>query len=121
MKKGLSDPELFAIFFTSSITPTPITIPTQILPSFLLAVGIGATVHLLAMFFKDYNKGGSKERALSFALGHSGLAIIMTSMTTAAGMLSFFTSELAPVANLGVFASVGIMIALANTLVLMPA
>ena len=106
---------------TMAIFGTPITIPTQILPSFLLAVGIGATVHLLAMFFKDYNKGGSKERALSFALGHSGLAIIMTSLTTAAGMLSFFTSELAPVADLGIYASIGIMIALLNTIVLMPA
>jgi len=104
-----------------AIFGTPITIPTQILPSFLLAVGIGATVHLLSMFFKDYNKAGSKERALSFALGHSGLAIIMTSLTTAAGMLSFSTSELAPVADLGIFASVGIMIALLNTIVLMPA
>jgi len=112
---------LLATVGVMAIFNTPITIPTQILPSFLLAVGIGATVHLLAMFFKDYNKGASKERALSFALGHSGLAIIMTSLTTAAGMLSFSTSELAPVADLGIFASIGIMIALLNTIVLMPA
>lgn len=35
---------------TMAYLGTPITIPTQILPSFLLAVGIGAVVHLLAMF-----------------------------------------------------------------------
>ena len=71
-----------------SLSKTAITIPPQILPSFLLAVGIGATVHLLAMFFKEFNKNGSKEDAIVFALGHSGLAIIMTSLTTAAGLLS---------------------------------
>jgi len=104
-----------------SLSGTSITIPTQILPSFLLAVGIGATVHLLAMFFKHFNEHGSKEGAISFALGHSGLAIIMTSLTTAAGLLSFSSAEIAPIADLGIFAAVGIMIALINTIVLMPA
>ncbi|MCW8895131.1 efflux RND transporter permease subunit [Sulfurimonas sp.] len=103
-----------------SLSGTPFTIPTQILPSFLLAVGIGATVHLLVIFYKHFNENGSKEKAISYALGHSGLAIIMTSITTAAGLLSFGIAELAPVADLGIFAAIGIMIALINTIVLLP-
>ena len=104
-----------------ALSGTPITIPTQILPSFLLAVGIGATVHLLAMFFKHFNENGSRQRAVAYALGHSGLAIVMTSLTTAAGLLSFVTAEVAPISDLGAFASIGVMIALVNTLLLMPA
>lgn len=104
-----------------AFTGTPITIPTQILPSFLLAVGIGAVVHLLAMFFKDFNENKDKNKAISYSLGHSGLAIIMTSLTTAAGLLSFATADLAPIANLGIFAAFGVMVALLNTLVLLPA
>lgn len=104
-----------------AFTGTPITIPTQILPSFLLAVGIGAVVHLLAMFFKDFNQNKDKNKAISYSLGHSGLAIIMTSLTTAAGLLSFATADLAPIADLGIFAAFGVMIALLNTLVLLPA
>ena len=104
-----------------SLVGTPITIPTQILPSFLLAVGIGAVVHLLAMFFKDLNENGDKNRAISYSLGHSGLAIIMTSLTTAAGLLSFSTAAIAPIADLGIFAALGVMIALVNTLILLPA
>jgi len=104
-----------------ALVGTPITIPTQILPSFLLAVGIGAVVHLLAMFFKHLNEHNDKHRAISYSLGHSGLAIIMTSLTTAAGLLSFSTALIAPIADLGIFAAVGIMIALLNTLVLLPA
>lgn len=106
---------------TMALVGTPITIPTQILPSFLLAVGIGAVVHLLAMFFKHLNENGDKHKAISYSLGHSGLAIIMTSLTTAAGLLSFSTAAIAPIADLGVFAAVGIMIALLNTLILLPA
>jgi predicted RND superfamily exporter protein len=104
-----------------ALAGTPITIPTQIIPSFLLAVGIGATVHLLAMFFKDFNIHGSKSKAVVFALGHSGLPIIMTSLTTAAGLLSFSTAEIAPIADLGIYAAIGIMIALVNTIILLPA
>jgi predicted RND superfamily exporter protein len=106
---------------TMALVGTPITIPTQILPSFLLAVGIGAVVHLLAMFFKHLNENGNKNKAISYSLGHSGLAIVMTSLTTAAGMLSFSTALIAPIADLGIFAAIGIMIALVNTLILLPA
>ena len=106
---------------TMALIGTPITIPTQILPSFLLAVGIGAVVHILAMFFKDLNKNGDKNGAVVYALGHSGLAIIMTSLTTAAGLLSFSTAAISPIADLGIFAAVGIMIALVNTMILLPA
>ncbi len=104
-----------------ALVGTPITIPTQILPSFLLAVGIGAVVHLLAMFFKDLNENLDKKQAITYALGHSGLAIIMTSLTTAAGLLSFSTASIAPIADLGIFAATGVMIALINTLILLPA
>ena len=104
-----------------AIVGTPITIPTQILPSFLLAVGIGAVVHLLSMFFKHLNENGDKKKAISYSLGHSGLAIIMTSLTTAAGLLSFSTASIAPIADLGIFAAIGVLIALLNTLILLPA
>jgi predicted RND superfamily exporter protein len=103
------------------LTGTPFTIPTQIIPSFLLAVGVGATVHMLAIFYKHFNEHGSKTKAISYALGHSGLAIIITSLTTAAGLLSFGIAEIAPIADMGIFAAVGIMIAMINTIVLLPA
>ncbi|MCW8837657.1 MAG: MMPL family transporter [Thiovulaceae bacterium] len=104
-----------------ALVGTPITIPTQILPSFLLAVGIGAVVHLLAMFYKHLNENDDRLKAISYSLGHSGLAIIMTSLTTAAGLLSFSSAEIAPIADLGVFAALGVMIALLNTIVFLPA
>lgn len=109
----------------------PIKLPTQILPSFLLAVGVGASVHLLAVFFqrlqllhegKETTESDShKEAAISYALGHSGLAIVMTSLTTAAGLASFAGAEVAPISDLGIVAAIGVLIALLYTLVLTPA
>jgi hydrophobe/amphiphile efflux-3 (HAE3) family protein len=100
---------------------TPIKLPTQILPSFLLAVCVGASVHILAIFFHRFQKTGDKEASIVYALGHSGLACVMTHITTAAGLLSFAASQLAPVADIGLYASFGVMIALIYTLVLLPA
>ena len=100
---------------------TPIKLPTQILPSFLLAVCVGASVHILAIFFHRFQATGDKEASIAYALGHSGLACVMTHITTAAGLLSFSTSKIAPIADIGLYAGFGIMIALVYTLVLLPA
>ena len=104
-----------------AIFGAPITVVTQILPSFLLAVAVGASIHLLSIFFKQFNLSKDKKASLRYAMGHSGLAIVMTSLTTAAGLWSFSFSELAPVADLGKFASAGVVIGLLYTLVLLPA
>jgi len=102
-------------------TGTSIHVPTQILPSFLLAVGVGDSVHLLAIFYERVRRGDERTDALAHALGHSGLALVLTSVTTAAGLASFASAGLAPIAALGVFAPIGVMIALTLSLTLLPA
>jgi predicted RND superfamily exporter protein len=104
-----------------ALSGVPITAMTQILPSLLLAVGVGASVHLLAMFYKKYDDVKDKKAAISYALGHSGLAIFMTSLTTAASLAAFSFSDIAPVANLGVFSALGVGYQLILTLVFLPA
>lgn len=98
-----------------------ITLPIQILPSFLLAIGVGGSVHLLVIFFQKLAGGSSREDALARALGHSGLAIVMTNLTTAGGLASFASASLAPLAAFGVVGPVGTLLCLAFTLVLLPA
>jgi hypothetical protein len=107
----------------------PVKLPTQILPSFLIAVGVGASVHILAVFFRRYRllqgegdapPGDAKETAIVYALGHSGLAVVMTSLTTAAGLASFAGAQVAPISDLGIVAASGVMLSLVYTLVLLP-
>ncbi len=97
-----------------------IKMPTMILPSFILAVGVGASVHVLSIFFQNFQKY-DKNEALTRALGHSGLPIIMTSLTTAAGLASFSWADIAPVADLGRFAALGVMLSLLYTIIFLPA
>ncbi|MDQ7085821.1 MAG: MMPL family transporter [Sulfurovum sp.] len=100
---------------------TAFKLPTQIVPSLLMAVSVGATVHILSIFFDAFNRTGNKKEALSYTLAHSGLAIAMTSVTTAIGVGSFSGSEVAPISDLGTFASLGVMVSLVLTLTLLPA
>ncbi len=102
-------------------TGTKLTIISQILPSFLLAVGVGYSVHLLVIYYRHLRDHGDKEEAISFAMGHSGLAILMTSLTTAGGLFSFVPVKVEPVSDLGLFGAAGVLICVFFTLVLLPA
>jgi len=103
----------------------PIQTITQIIPSFLLAVGVGAAIHVLAIFFQQYDASGGtakdKRNAVIYTYKHSGFAIAITSLTTAAGLISFASSDISAVARLGVFASLGVLLLLAYVLLLLPA
>ena len=104
-----------------SLSGTSIGVGTQILPSFLLCVGVCDAVHLLAIYYQRLKAGDAREQAISFTLGHSGLAIVMTSLTTMGGLGSFMAAELKPITDIGIFAPIGVFFALIFTLVLMPA
>jgi predicted RND superfamily exporter protein len=99
----------------------PFTPSTQNLPSFLLVVGVGGSVHILSIFYRRFDAGHGKEEALCHALEHSGLAVMMTSLTTAGGMASFAFADLTPLTGLGIAAPIGVMLAMTYGLVLLPA
>ncbi|NRA40668.1 MAG: MMPL family transporter [Pseudomonadales bacterium] len=98
----------------------PMQITSSILPSFLLAVCVGDSVHLLSIFYHQYDSGDSKEGAILHALEHTGTAVLFTTLTTAAGLLTFATSEIRPVASLGLFAAIGSVVAFSTTILLIP-
>ncbi len=94
---------------------------TQILPTFLLAVGIADAVHILAVFYKLYDHGMEKKAAIIAAMKNTSIAVVMTTVTTAAGLVSFASSGLMPIRSLGVFGSIGVLLALYYTVALVPA
>ncbi|MCB1616622.1 MAG: MMPL family transporter [Pseudomonadales bacterium] len=93
----------------------------QIVPSFLLAVGVGNSVHVFTAFFHALDEGRSKADAIAHALQHSGLAIFMTGVTTAGGLVSFISSNMKPIAEFGSITPVGVLFALFFSLTLLPA
>lgn len=94
---------------------------TQILPTFLLAVGIADAVHIQSVFYKFYDQGMEKKEAIIAAMKNTAVAVVMTSLTTAASLLSFIAADLIPTRALGLFGAIGVVLALYYTIALIPA
>lgn len=112
-----------ALFSTAgffAIFQVPLKITTIVLPAFILAVSVGDAVHVMAIFYRRLKKGSHAEDAIAYALGHSGLAIVLTTLTTTAGLLSFSIAELTAIADIGLFGALGVILALIYTIVLLP-
>ncbi len=114
---GLS---LVATFGVMALAGFPITLVSQILPSFLLIVGIGDTVHILTIFYRNFDRCGDKRQAIIDAAGFAGLPVLMTSVTTACGLFSFVWADVAAIAELGYIAPIGVLFAFLYTIVLLP-
>ena len=108
----------FALIAFFNIT---VTGAVQILPSLVLAVGVGNSVHIFTAYFQAVDEGKDKRQALSYALGHSGLAVLMTGLTTAGGLISFISANMKPVADIGIVCPIGILCTLLFSLLLLPA
>ncbi|MCB1615171.1 MAG: MMPL family transporter [Pseudomonadales bacterium] len=94
---------------------------TQILPTFLLAVGIADSLHILSIFYRRYDDGYDKNESIVYAMKQTAVAVLMTTATTAAGLLSFAFADLRPTQMLGIFGSIGVILALIYTIALIPA
>ncbi|MCP4906389.1 MAG: MMPL family transporter [bacterium] len=102
------------------ILEIPGSTAVQILPVFLLTVGVCDAVHILAIVYRFRMEGMNERDSIARALAHSGLAVLMTSVTTAVGMASFITAEMAAVMHLGILAPIGVALAFVYTMVLLP-
>jgi predicted RND superfamily exporter protein len=98
----------------------PSSASAQIIPALLACVAICDAVHILTIVYQRLAAGASRETAIADGLGHSGLAVLMTSLTTAGGLLSFRAADIGQVADVGIIAPIGILFALLYTITLLP-
>ncbi|MDR2152973.1 MAG: MMPL family transporter [Helicobacteraceae bacterium] len=115
---GLS---LFAMIGLLVWLDIPLKLPTQVMPTLLLAIGISACVHLQAIFYRAFDEIGDRKAAALKAAEDCFFPIVMTSLTTIAGVGSFVTAKIDPFVDLGIFAPFGIAVATALTLTMLPA
>jgi len=118
---GVVVPATLGTFGLSSAFGLPFSAPTQVIPSFLLAIGVSYSVHLVTIFMTDLGEGRAPVASLEHALRHSGLPILMTGLTTSAGLLSFLAAEMKPIQEMGLIASIGVATMLFYGLVFLPA
>ena len=86
----------------------------------VFAVGIADCVHVMSAYFSFRRQGDDHYDALSKSYGKTGLAILVTTITTMAGVLALTTSELVPIQVFGMMSAFGVVLAFFFTLVLLP-
>ena len=90
------------------------------LPGMLICVGIADAVHLITAFHHQNGRVADRETALKDAMGEVGLAMLLTSLTTAAGFLAYLSCHVAPYRYMGVYVACGVVFTLMLTLILTP-
>ena len=117
---------LMLTFELMGLSGYPATATTQILPSMILAFGVCDAIHLLTLFFKEFNRCTDEDNherkynSLKLAIQQCAFPLLMTTLTTAGGLLSFAIADMPPIRGLGIFGAVGIISALFFTLILCP-
>lgn len=99
-----------------------ITLSTMLTLTVMLifAVGIADCVHVMSAYFVKRRLGHDHQTALSHAYAKTGLAIMVTTLTTMAGVLALTTSDLIPIRVFGGMSALGVFMAFFFTLVLLP-
>jgi len=86
----------------------------------VFAVGIADCVHVMSAYFSFRRDGKEHYEALSLSYGKTGLAIMVTTVTTMAGVLALTTSDLLPIQVFGYMSAFGVVMAFFFTMVLLP-
>ena len=86
----------------------------------VFAVGIANCIHVISAYFGFKKEGEEHRAALSLAYEKTGLAILVTSLTTMAGVLSLTASEIVPIKVFSVMSALGVLMAFLFSVFLLP-
>jgi predicted RND superfamily exporter protein len=89
-----------------------------LLPVLLCCSTVGVSTHIIDIYRQNRRLGQPDGQALVEAMGRSGAPCLITALTTAAGFLSFLTSDIPPCRDMGVYAAIGVMTAYVLSVIL---
>lgn len=93
---------------------------TMIVPQFMIAISIAVIVHVLVAYYQYLSLGLEKKEAVDLAFSKNLRPTLLTSLSTTIGFLSFTTSEIPQIAEMGQMAAVGAILSWILTYWLVP-
>ena len=98
----------------------PMTLMSNIMPSFLICVGLGAAIHIVSVYRDELLAGHAGREAVIRAVATTGRPVFFTSLTTMVGLLSFKFASVEPLAEMGMAGAFGIASAFLHSVVFLP-
>jgi uncharacterized protein len=89
------------------------------MPAVVYVAGISGAIHF-ANYYRDSVAQDGVEGAPARALQHSWLPCTLSALTTAAGLISLYTSELVPIKMFGVYSAAGVVATLGLLFLFLP-
>jgi len=114
---------ILSIFWTLGllgILDWTLSLMVSMLPVLLICVGIGDSMHIISEFQDQQDRGFSRKEAIVKAVALVGIPCLLTSLTTAAGFLSFCSTVIKPIRQMGVYAAIGVIMAFLLSLIMVP-
>ncbi|MCF8038503.1 MAG: MMPL family transporter [Desulfohalobiaceae bacterium] len=103
------------------ISGNTIHIMSSMIPIFIMPIAVLDSIHILSEFFDHYQRMRDRVRTIKYTLETLFLPMLFTSVTSAAGFASLALTPIPPVQVFGIFVALGILVAWALTIVLIPA
>ena len=96
---------------------------STIMPVVLMAIGVADGIHILSRYYDEVlaHPDISSSDAVLVSMHEMWQPVVFTSLTTAAGFLSFLTSNIVPIRYFGMFTSLGVVAAMVFSITFFPA
>ncbi|MEX1033760.1 MAG: MMPL family transporter [Cellvibrionaceae bacterium] len=98
----------------------PISTMVTLTVMLIFAVGIADCVHVMSAYFSNRQRGLAHHEALSLSFRRTGLAILVTTATTMAGISALGVSDILPIKVFAAMSVAGVFMALFFTTFLLP-
>lgn len=102
-------------------TDRSINIVNNVLPSLIFVIGISDSIHMLTRDAEEIEAGRGREEAVKATIRHTGLACLLTSVTTSVGFFSLVAADTEILQDFGWEAGAGVLFAYVGTLFFIPA
>lgn len=86
----------------------------------VFAVGLADCIHVMTAYYQAKRHGQQHREALSTAYEKTGLAILLTTLTTMVGVLALTFSDMLPIRVFALMSALGVMLAFVFSVVLLP-
>jgi len=103
------------------LSDTPLSLGTISLPPLLLVLASAYCLHVLADYYEEAATGTSPADVVLHLLRSVGTPVVITAITTIVGFLSLTTNQIGSIRELGLFAAIGVAVAILLSLVVVPA
>jgi uncharacterized protein len=103
------------------VTGNTIHIMSSMIPIFLMPISILDSIHILSEFFERYQQFKDRRKTITHVMDTLFMAMLYTSLTSAAGFASLAITPIPPVQIFGMFVAIGVMLAWVLTVTFLPA